>query len=116
MSNFKNLRVWQRAIVLTKKVYQITNQDLFKKDFGLKDQVRRSAVSIASNIAEGDESGTDKQAIRFFNIAKGSSGELYTQIVIAESVSYINADTKEYLLDECEAISSMLYKLISKRG
>ena len=80
MSNFKDLRVWQRSKDLTVTIYKISNKGNISKDFGLRDQIRRSAVSIASNIAEGDESGSNKLGIRFFNISKGSSAELYTQI------------------------------------
>ena len=78
--------------------------------------MRRSAVSIASNIAEGDESGTDKLGIRFFYIAKGSSAELYTQLVIAEEIGYLDKAVIDELVDDCLAISSMLQNLISSRA
>ena len=115
MSNFKNLRVWKKAIDLARRIYIQTNKGEIVKDFGLRDQIRRSSVSIASNIAEGDESGTDKLAIRFFNISKGSSAELYTQLVIAEQIGYITESEKEELTNECESISSMLHRLIQAR-
>jgi len=63
MSNFKNLRVWIRAKNLAKKIYELTRQEPLTGDFSFRDQLRRSAVSIASNIAEGDESGTNKMAV-----------------------------------------------------
>lgn len=115
MSNFKDLRVWIRSKNLAKKIYLITNSGEISKDFGLRDQMRRSAVSIASNIAEGDESGTDKQGVRFFHIAKGSSAELYTQLILAEEIGYLDKKNKDELLDDCEAISSMLQNLINAR-
>ena len=66
MGNFRKLRVWQIAKDLAVKIYQLTKEQDFSKDYGLKDQIQRSAVSIASNIAEGDELGSDKQSIRHF--------------------------------------------------
>jgi len=78
MGNFRKLDVWQLAKNLTIYIYRITNKGFFSKDFGLRDQIRKAAVSIPSNIAEGDESGTNKQSIRYFNIAKGSSAEVIT--------------------------------------
>ncbi len=115
MSNFKNLRVWDKAINLAKKIYLLSADGDLAKDFGFRDQIRRSSVSIASNIAEGDESGTDKMANKFFHIAKGSSAELYTQIIIAEKIGYLNSEEKEDMLSECESISGMLYRLIESR-
>jgi four helix bundle protein len=86
-----------------------------QKDFGFKDQIQRSAVSIASNIAEGDELGTDKQSIRHFYISKGSTAELMTQLIIANEIGYIDDATKLNLVDECDKISAMLSKLIKAR-
>lgn len=60
MGKFKELRVWQDAVSLTEKIYRITNEPAFSKDFGLKDQIRRATVSISSNIAEGDERGSNR--------------------------------------------------------
>jgi four helix bundle protein len=116
MSNFENLKVWHRAIDLAVSVYKLTAENkLFQKDFGLKDQLRRASVSISSNISEGDELGTEKQAIRQFYIAKGSAGELYTQITIAGKIGYINDSEKEYFSNECKGISGMLTNLIKSR-
>jgi hypothetical protein len=70
-NGYKDLLVWQKARDLAVSVYGITNEGDFKKDYGLRDQVRRSAVSIPSNIAEGDERGTNKESVRFLYIAKG---------------------------------------------
>jgi four helix bundle protein len=116
MENFQKLRVWQLAKDLAVKVYKLTKGTYFSKDFGLKDQVQRSAVSIASNIAEGDELGTDKLSVRYFYIAKGSSAELTTQLIIANEIGYIDDSIKEILVDECDKISAMLQKLIRARS
>jgi four helix bundle protein len=115
MSNFKDLRVWIRAKNLAKNIYINTNHGDISKDFGLIDQMRRSAVSIASNITEGDESGTDKQGIRYFHISKGSSAELFTQLTIALEIGYLSNEIYLKLIDDCEAISGMLQKLINSR-
>ena len=116
MGNFRELRVWQNAKDLAVKIYQLTKEQDFSKDYGLKDQIQRSAVSIASNIAEGDELGSDKQSIRHFYIAKGSNAELLTQLIIANEIGYVNTFTVSSLLDDCNKISAMLSKLIIARS
>jgi four helix bundle protein len=116
MSNYENLKVWHRAIDLAVSVYKLTDENSFlQKDFGLKDQMRRAAVSISSNISEGDQLGTDKQAVKHFYIAKGSSAELYTQIIITSKIEYLDDPAKELLSNECKAISGMLTNLIKSR-
>jgi four helix bundle protein len=116
MGNFQKLRVWQIAKELAVKIYKLTSNQSFSKDFGLRDQIQRSAVSIPSNIAEGDELETDKQSIRHFYIAKGSAAELLTQLIIAHEIGYIDQEIKDNLVNECKIISVMLQKLIKARG
>lgn len=115
VGNFQDLKVWQRAKDLAVHIYRLTNRGKFVKDFGLRDQIRRAAVSIASNIAEGDELKTNKQAIAFFHTAKGSCAEVFTQAVIAHEIGHIELDEYTYLKEECQAISSMLTRLIQAR-
>jgi four helix bundle protein len=114
--DFLKLTVWKRAKDLAVFIYGVTNENGFDRDLGLKDQIRRAAVSISSNIAEGDELNTNKQAINHFYIAKGSSAEVYNQAIIACEVGYINADTLNHIKGECSAISKMLYSLIRSRS
>ncbi len=117
MSNFENLKVWHRAVELAVSVYKVTEENKsLKKDFGLRDQMRRAAVSISSNISEGDELGTEKQAVRQFFIAKGSTAELFTQVILANKIGYLEDSEKEYFSNECKGISGMLYKLIKSRN
>jgi len=116
MGNFQELRVWLLSKELAVKVYKMTSSASFSKDFGLKDQIQRSSVSIPSNIAEGDELGSNKQSVRHFYIAKGSSAELLTQLIIAHEVGYLTKETSESLIDDCKVISVMLTKLIKARG
>jgi len=115
MGKFKELKVWQRAKDLAVYIYKETDHGAFAKDYGLRDQIRRAAVSIASNIAEGDDQNTDKQSIKSFYLSKGSSAEVLTQATIAHEIGYINDVVFGHLENECEAISSMLTRLIQAR-
>jgi four helix bundle protein len=116
MGKFQNLRVWILSKELAVKIYKLTSESSLSKDFGLRDQIQRSAVSIPSNIAEGDELGTDKQSVRHFYISKGSTAELMTQVLIANEIGYINNATASQIVDECDKISAMLSKLIRARS
>ena len=113
---FKDLIVWQNAKELAVKIYRITSENkAFERDFGLRDPMRRSSVSLASNIAEGDERDTDKESVRFFYIAKGSLGELRTQIEIAYSIEYLTTDVFEALDSNCKQLGKMIGRLIQVR-
>jgi len=101
---------------LAVKIYRISEEVLFSKDFGLRDQIRRSSVSIPSNIAEGDELDTDKQSIRHFYIARGSLAELRTQLIIANEIGYVPSEQYDALEKESQQISSMLTGLIKHRA
>lgn len=113
MSNrFEDLRVWIKAYGLSVQIYKVLREC---KDYGLKDQMTRAAVSIPSNIAEGFERGTNKEFIRYLIIAKGSAGELRTQLNIAKDINYISETKSTELIKEVTEISYMLSSLISKR-
>ena len=116
MSHFEELKVWQKAVDLAVKTYEITKKDPFNKDWGLIDQMRRSSVSISSNIAEGDQLDSDKSSIRHFKIAKGSSAELYTQSIISNRIDYLEKQDFQYLKNECQEILGMLTNLIKHRN
>ena len=116
MEDFQKLRVWQRAKELAIFFYKRSGQGTFAKDWGLRDQIRRASVSIASNIAEGDELGTDRQAIKFFYTAKGSTAEVLTQVIIAHEIGYLKEEHFVHIRDECQAISKMLRRLIQARS
>ncbi|HEY5627207.1 MAG TPA: four helix bundle protein [Nitrospira sp.] len=113
---FKDLLVWQLAKDLAVRVYQLSASQELKKDFGLRDQIRRNAVSVASNLAEGDERGTDREAVRFFHIAKGSVAELRTQIQIACEVGCLNRAVYESLEAEYVRLVKMIGSLIQVRS
>jgi four helix bundle protein len=112
---FKDLIVWQKAKDLAIKVYQASEEGDLNRDFSLRDQMRRSAVSIASNLAEGDERDTDKESVRFFYIAKGSLAELRTQIGIAYEIGYLKKKFYEIIETECITLGKMIGALIKKR-
>ena len=116
MGNFKKLFVWQKSKDLAVNIYKLTESGPFIKDFGLKDQMRRSSVSIPSNIAEGDNLDTDKQSIRHFYIARGSVAELRTQLVISMEIEYLSSENYKNLENRCDNICAMLTGLIKHRS
>lgn len=116
MGDFQKLRVWQVSKELAVSIYRLTQNHEFYKDFGFKVQIYRSSISISSNISEGDELETDKQSIRHFYIAKGSSEELLTQIIIAHEIGYIDNEEAGKLIEKCKLISVMLLKLFLARS
>lgn len=89
ISRFEDIQAWQTARQLTNMIYKFTAHPAFSKDFGLKDQIRRAAVSVMSNIAEGFESRTDAQFINYLGNAQASSGEVRSQLYIALDQDYI---------------------------
>ncbi len=113
---FKGLYVWQKGIELAVFIYQITQSGDFSKDYSLRNQIRDAAVSIPSNIAEGDELATDKQAIKHFYISKGSCAEVLTQAIIAQKIGYLNITEFRELEFRCTELSKMLAKLIAARS
>lgn len=109
-SSFVDLEVWQRACRLAVDTYRLLKGC---KDYGLKDQMTRAAVSIASNIAEGAERGSVADYKRFLYIAKGSAAELRTQLYIAVRLgSMLHEDQAKELIAELKELSNMLYGLI----
>ena len=108
--SFEGLEVWQRASRLAVQVYQALADC---RDYGLKDQMTRSAVSIASNIAEGSERNSPADFIRFLHIAKGSAAELRTQIYIACRIKILSEKHQKSFSSELKEIASMLQGLIN---
>jgi four helix bundle protein len=108
-TSFEDLEVWKRSCRLAARLYEILREC---RDFGLKDQMTRAAVSIASNIAEGAERNSSKDYIRFLHIAKGSAAELRTQLYIAHKVGYIAEEDMQELISEAKTISKQLHCLV----
>ena len=107
-NRFEEIEVWKQSRILVKYIYHITRQEEFSKDFGFKDQIRRSSVSIPSNIAEGYERKSNVEFIRYLFIAKGSAGELRTRIYLAYDLEYVDEETCKNLLSKSEEISKSL--------
>ncbi len=110
--NFEDLDIWKESMRVTVELYGLLKN---LKDYGLKDQIQRSAVSIPSNIAEGFERQTNKEFIQYLFIAKGSAGELRTQIYLLIKLKIIDELKAQELIDQVRKISSMIYKLIQVR-
>jgi four helix bundle protein len=113
--SFRELRVWQEAKGLAVEVYRLTAAGKLAWDFGLRDQMQRAAVSVASNISEGYERNSDADFIRFLYIAKGSLSELATQLEISKEVGLIPDGSFELLVYQCNKVGAMLTKLIRSR-
>ena len=109
----EDIEAWKRGCRLAVDIYQLTSEGKFDKDWSLKDQIRRSAISIPSNIAEGYERESDLEFRRFLFIAKGSCGELRTQLYIVLAIGYVKDSQVKPLLKECLEISSMIKGLIN---
>lgn len=109
--SFEDLEVWKRGCTLAVFVYESLSES---RDFGLRDQMQRAAVSIPSNIAEGYER-SDRDFIRFLSIAKGSAAELRTQAYIAGKTKLITADQMKHIVEETKQLSRMLQALASAR-
>ena len=111
--SFEDLHIYQRSRELVNAIYKATREDGFKRDFGLVDQVRRAAVSILSNIAEGFERGSKTEFIQFLYIAKGSCGEVRAQLQIAQDQQYIDDSIYNQLHDFCRQMSGMISNFIA---
>jgi len=110
---FEDIEVWKRGCRIAIEVIQITKSGLMEREWGLRDQVRRSAFSIASNIAEGYERNSQKEFRRFLLIAKGSCAELRTQLYVLQAAELLNPEDCHRLVEETKEISSMLQGLVS---
>jgi|SRR5437773_5268498 len=106
---FEDLIVWQKAVEFVKEVYLVTSEGELKRDFGLRDQIRRAAVSIPTNIAEGFERTSRKEYLFFLNIAKGSAGETRSLFRVALEVGYFSTKTHDRLRQSILTLSRYLF-------
>ena len=114
IKNIQDLRIWQKGIEVVKDIYILTKQLPREELYGLTSQMRRSAVSIPSNIAEGFKRYHNKEYKQFLYISLGSCAELETQIIIANELNYINDDNKTELIEKIKYVCRMINKLIKK--
>jgi four helix bundle protein len=110
--NYRDLLVWQKAMLLVNKAYKTTARFPDSEKYGLANQLRRSAVSVPSNIAEGHGHSNSKDYIRFLNITMGSLFELQTQLEIAYNQEYLNDEIFKLMYDDSREIEKMLGALI----
>jgi four helix bundle protein len=108
MNNFRELKVWQKAITLVKKIYLSTKSFPLEEQFGLNNQIRRCAVSIPSNIAEGAGRKSEKEFEHFLYVSLGSCFEFETQLIISRELEYISQDTFSNLEKEIIEIEKMI--------
>lgn len=113
MHNFKDLNVWKKSIQLVKEVYIITKNYPSEEKFGLTSQIRRSAISIPSNIAEGCGRKTQKDFCNFLYIAQGSSFEFETQLILSLNLGFIGDELFESVVVKLNEIQKMLNGLIN---
>lgn len=99
IQKFEDIEAWRKARVLTREVYAVTSDGVFAKDFGLRDQIRRAAVSVMSNIAEGFDRGGVREFIQFLYIAKGSCAEVQAQLYVALDAGYIHQEQFQKLYE-----------------
>lgn len=111
-SNFENLKVWKNSVELVKDVYRLSDEGFDRRDWDLTRQVRRAAISIISNIAEGAERDNPREFVRFLTYAKGSCGEVRAQMILARELDFISWESFAATDKQCKSISRMLYKLI----
>ena len=112
-NSFEEIISWQKARELNVIIYRVINSnDLFSKDFGLRDQIRRASISISSNIAEGFERQTTKEFIRFLYIAKASAGEVRSQLYLAFDINYISKSEFKELKLKINEVSKLISGLL----
>jgi four helix bundle protein len=114
MKDFMDLRIWRKAIEANKLIYSIAKKFPREEEFGLKNQIRRASTSIASNIAEGKGKKTNKDFAKYLYQSRGSLYEVATQLIIAESLNYIQKDELNSTLEKLDILSKMIFGFIKK--
>ncbi|MDX1363484.1 MAG: four helix bundle protein [Arenibacter latericius] len=112
MYRFEELKIWQKAMNIIEEVYLLSAEFPQEEKFGLKSQIRRSAVSIASNIAEGAGRNTNGEFRNFLSVASGSSNELYTQLILAYRLKLVKQARVQNILTHVKEVQKMNYSLI----
>lgn len=110
---FEELPIWKESIKLGKEVYLLTNTGKFAKDYSFRDQIRRAVISISSNIAEGFERSNNNEFVRFLLIAKGSTGEVRSQLYFALALGYISKPIFDSLNNKFDSLAKQIGSFIS---
>ena len=114
VKDFEELAIFQKARELSKKIYPITNKDVFKSDYRFVQQIRAAAGSIMDNIAEGFERGGNKEFLNFLYISKGSCGEVRSQLIRANDVGYLTEEEYNELYTKCRKLSAGIMNFIKE--
>ena len=114
MTNYRELLVWQKAMDAAEEVYRLVKLLPREEQFELSSQLRRAAVSIPSNIAEGQARNSTKEFVNFLSIARGSTAELETQLMLCVRLNYLQQTQIDPVFNLCDEISRMLTSLITK--
>lgn len=114
MKSHKNLDGWKKSIEFVTELYSLTNQYPKIETYGLRSQIRRAAISIPSNVAEGASRGSKKEYVRYLYIALSSAMELETQLIISEKLKYINKEQGETILEKLSEIMRIIQGLIKR--
>ena len=112
IEKFQDLEAWKKAREITRNIYEISKQDKFSRDFALCNQIRRAAISILSNIAEGFERNGDKEFLQFLSIAKASCAEVYAQLYVALDQNYIDDKKFEDISKDLEETGRIISGLV----
>ena len=112
IKRFEEIKAWQQARELASMVYSYTCRGSISKDFGLRDQLQRAAVSVGSNIAEGFARSGNKEFAKFLWIAKGSAAEVQSQVYTARDVGYFSQEQFSQVYDKAETCSVLIYRFI----
>jgi four helix bundle protein len=114
VTKIEDLLIWQEARILVKGIFVLTNQEKFSKEFALKDQIKRSAISVMSNIAEGFGRGGNKEFVQFLYISSGSLSELKTQLYISFDFDLLSQEDLNKFLADTFKLENMIKALIKK--
>lgn len=114
MRNFRNLDIWKDAIDTAVDIYNATQDFPREEEFGLKSQLRRASVSISFNIAEGSSRSSDREYVRFLEIAEGSAFEVETQLIVSTRVSVLASRKSEKLMQQIQSLQRRINSLIQK--
>jgi len=114
IKSYKDMIVWQKSMDLAIEIYKLVKLLPKEEIYALSDQMRRAAVSVPSNIAEGQSRNKTKEFLQFLSIARGSNAELFTQLLICEKVGYLTEKQTMYAKSTSSEISKMLVSLINK--
>ena len=114
VKTFRDLKIWQQGIAIVKDIYQLSRRFPKEEMYGLTSQMRRAAISIPSNVAEGFKRNSEKEYRKFLFVALGSAAELETQVIISNELNYIGNSELARVCTKLDSLSKMIYRLISR--